>query len=148
MKKVLFLAMIGLALTVTANAQNGKGKAPGKAKENKEWQKERDDDEISRDKVKKEGREDKNKDVLRQRDNEQKSMDAKNSKNIPAKVREAFNRDYPNATNVTWTKSRGNWTAKFGGILGQNSVTYHANGQRVTNATTSQTTPIRKAIDL
>lgn len=36
------------------------------------------------------------------------------SKNQPAKVRAAFQRDYPGATNVRWSKYRGDWTATFG----------------------------------
>lgn len=59
------------------------------------------------------------------------------SKNTPRKVRDAFYRDYPNASNVSWTKDRGVWTANFkrSGIFGGNtSVSYAANGQRVNNA--------------
>ena len=55
------------------------------------------------------------------------------SKNQPAKVRTAFQRDYPYASNVTWTKNQGTWTATFnnGGIFNtRTSATYHANGQR------------------
>lgn len=53
------------------------------------------------------------------------------SKNQPAKVRESFSRDYPNAGNVNWTKYRGDWTATFGnGIFGSRTVVYHASGQR------------------
>lgn len=55
----------------------------------------------------------------------------KASKNQPAKVREAFMRDYPNATNVVWSKYRGDWTATFGtGVFGTRTAVYHANGQR------------------
>lgn len=53
----------------------------------------------------------------------------KPSKNQPAKVREAFKRDYPNAVNVRWTKCRGDWTATFNGIFRSTAV-YHANGIR------------------
>jgi hypothetical protein len=53
------------------------------------------------------------------------------SKNQPAKVREAFYRDYPNAGNVVWSKYRGDWTATFGsGMFGSRTAVYHANGQR------------------
>lgn len=54
----------------------------------------------------------------------------KNSKHIPTKVARAFNNDYPHATNVSWTKSRGDWTARFGNGRYQSSATYHANGER------------------
>jgi hypothetical protein len=53
------------------------------------------------------------------------------SKNQPAKVRDAFYRDYPGATNVVWSKYRGDWTATFGsGLFGTRTAVYHANGQR------------------
>ena len=52
------------------------------------------------------------------------------SKNQPAKVRAAFQRDYPNAGNVTWYKYRGDWTASFGNGLFMSTAVYHANGQR------------------
>lgn len=58
----------------------------------------------------------------------------KYTNNAPRKVRDAFYRDYPNASNVSWTKDRGVWTAHFngGGIFGGgNSVSYKANGQRM-----------------
>jgi hypothetical protein len=52
------------------------------------------------------------------------------SKNQPAKVRSSFQRDYPNTTNVTWTKCRGDWTATFNNGLWRSTAVYHANGQR------------------
>lgn len=58
----------------------------------------------------------------------------KYSNNAPRQVRDAFNRDYPNASNVSWTKDRGVWTANFkrSGLFGGNSsVSYRANGQRI-----------------
>ena len=55
----------------------------------------------------------------------------KPSKNQPAKVRAAFKRDYPNATSVSWTKYRGDWTATFRrGLVGWSTAVYHANGER------------------
>ena len=54
----------------------------------------------------------------------------KPSKNQPAKVRAAFQRDYPNAFNVRWTKCRGDWTATFSGGLFRSTAVYHANGDR------------------
>lgn len=59
---------------------------------------------------------------------------AKYSKNLPTNVSASFIRDYPNATNVTWTKSRGNWIASFPNGYYRTSVSYTANGQR-TNTT-------------
>ncbi len=54
----------------------------------------------------------------------------KYSKNQPAKVRAAFQQDYPNASNVVWTKYRGDWTATFNNGLIRPTAVYHANGQR------------------
>jgi hypothetical protein len=54
----------------------------------------------------------------------------KPSKNQPAKVRAAFQRDYPNTGNVRWTKCRGDWTATFSGSLFRSTAVYHANGER------------------
>jgi hypothetical protein len=54
----------------------------------------------------------------------------KPSKNQPAKVREAFARDYPRAQNVTWSKYRGDWTATFRNGVFTSTAVYHANGER------------------
>ncbi|HLF47146.1 MAG TPA: hypothetical protein VI548_12015 [Chitinophagaceae bacterium] len=54
----------------------------------------------------------------------------KPSKNQPAKVRASFQRDYPNANNVSWSKYRGDWTATFGNGLNYSTAVYHANGDR------------------
>lgn len=54
----------------------------------------------------------------------------KPSKNQPAKVREAFQGDYPTAVNVRWTKCRGDWTATFSGAVFRSTAVYHANGDR------------------
>ena len=52
------------------------------------------------------------------------------SKNQPTKVSAAFQRDYPNAVNVNWSKYRGDWTATFGNGLYRSTAVYHANGER------------------
>jgi len=54
----------------------------------------------------------------------------KPAKNQPAKVRAAFASDYPNAKNVSWSKYRGQWTARFSNGLTTSTAVYHANGQR------------------
>ena len=54
----------------------------------------------------------------------------KASKNQPAKVRVSFQRDYPNASNVSWSKYRGDWTATFRNGFGMSTAVYHANGDR------------------
>jgi len=58
------------------------------------------------------------------------NFSGKPSKNQPAKVREAFNRDYPNVTNVVWSKYRGDWTATFSNAWGRPTAVYHANGEK------------------
>lgn len=54
----------------------------------------------------------------------------KASKNQPAKVRAAFARDYPNTSNVSWSKYRGDWTATFHHGATRSTAVYHANGER------------------
>jgi hypothetical protein len=54
----------------------------------------------------------------------------KPSKNQPAKVKDAFSKDYPNASGVTWSKYRGDWTATFSNGITKSTAVYHANGQR------------------
>lgn len=61
---------------------------------------------------------------------DQKGSCMKPSKNQPAKVRSSFQRDYPNAMNVRWTKCRGNWTASFNYGVSRSTAVYHANGDR------------------
>jgi len=63
----------------------------------------------------------------------------KPSKNQPAKVRSSFQRDYPNATGVYWSKYRGDWTATFRNGIWTSTAVYHANGDR-----RDTRTPIRK----
>jgi hypothetical protein len=54
----------------------------------------------------------------------------KPSKNQPSKVRASFQRDYPNATGVYWSKYRGDWTATFRNGIWMSTAVYHANGDR------------------
>ena len=54
----------------------------------------------------------------------------KSSKNQPTKARQAFAPDYPGATNVSWSKYRGDWTATFSNNGVTSTAVYHANGQR------------------
>jgi hypothetical protein len=54
----------------------------------------------------------------------------KPSVNQPNNVRDAFQRDYPNATNVSWSKYRGDWTVAFRDGLNMSTAVYHANGER------------------
>lgn len=52
------------------------------------------------------------------------------SKNQPKKVTAAFLRDYPGATNVSWGKYKGDYTATFNNGLWRSTAVYHANGER------------------
>jgi hypothetical protein len=52
------------------------------------------------------------------------------SKNQPAKVRLSFNKEFPNATAVSWSKYRGDWTATFKNGIFYSTAVYHANGNR------------------
>ena len=70
----------------------------------------------------------------------------KPSKNQPAKVRSAFARDYPNATGVSWSKYRGDWTATFNRGLTRSVAVYHANGQRKDTRTIVQKAQLPKII--
>jgi len=71
---------------------------------------------------------------------------AKASKNQPAKVRSAFASDYPNASNVSWSKYRGDWTATFNNGVSRSVAVYHANGQRKDTRTVIQKTQLPKTI--
>ena len=70
----------------------------------------------------------------------------KASKNQPAKVRTNFSNDYPNATNVSWSKYRGDWTATFNNGISRSVAVYHANGQRKDTRTVVQKTQLPKII--
>lgn len=70
---------------------------------------------------------------------------------VPAKVQAAFARDYGNVSGVTWSKSRGNWTASYnGGLFGgaRSIATYHANGARVDTRTTVPLTQIPQPVTI
>src|SRR5687767_12417136 len=142
MKKFfLFFLSVTISLSVLAQGNSGgKGKDrqkdivkssktdnPGKSKEKEDKIKKEKEDKL------KKAKEDKVKDD----DHDRKvwyGIDGnscmKPSKNQPAKVRAAFQRDYPNATNVRWTKCRGDWTASFNGNMFRSTAVYHANGER------------------
>ncbi len=147
MKKILFL-FIAATISLTAISQgnshghgNGKGekqKHDKKYKDREDGQYDRNDDDRRDDERDNRNRDDRRYDERdnRNRDNRDNNwnnnhQNGKYSKNTPAKVRDAFYRDYPNSRNVSWTKSQGVWTAHFGNGLFNRSVSYRANGQRV-----------------
>jgi putative PepSY-like beta-lactamase-inhibitor len=51
------------------------------------------------------------------------------SKDVPVAVKSALEKKYPQATNVTWEKEKGNYEANWGGKSGEdNSVQYTPSG--------------------
>ncbi|MFT3978993.1 MAG: hypothetical protein QM687_00895 [Ferruginibacter sp.] len=121
MKKTLLLLVTAcLAFAAPSMAQSGKAK---KSKQNKHQQ--------NCDNRNDQSRNDQSRNNDWRYDDDRYSSN--NNNNAPRKVRDAFYRDYPNAKDVSWTKSRGVWTATFrNGLFNSNrSVSYAANGSRV-----------------
>lgn len=129
MKKLFALLLSFTIVTVGLAQGNGNGKG------NKKWK----DKSTKHEKIH-DRHEDDNSGILGRRDDDDRRRNSdynrgqgKSAKNQPAKVRAAFQRDYPNATNVSWTKNQGSWTATFnnGRIFNsRTSATYHSNGER------------------
>ncbi|MBB1284527.1 hypothetical protein HRH25_09095 [Flavisolibacter sp. BT320] len=69
------------------------------------------------------------------------------SKNQPAKVRQAFAADYPHASQVSWSKYRGDWTATFNNGPLRSTAVYHANGQRKDTRTAIDRPQLPRAIE-
>jgi Rieske Fe-S protein len=92
-----------------------------KSKENKKVKDDDDDAEIATPSVKKNKESKKGKAEGIDRDLK--------AQKVPAKVREQFALDFPNATDVRWTKRRGDFSAFFNGYS-EKLARYHANGQR------------------
>ena len=141
MKKLLFISAITLISAGTfAQGKSGKNK-----EKNTEWRKDSDDRQDKKDKDENRDERDERRDDMKdKRDDRNENHNdnrkttgnryGKYSKNTPRKVGDAFRRDYPNATNVSWTKDQGVWTASFGGgglFNGNKTVSYRANGERV-----------------
>lgn len=120
---LLFVSILSIGISAQGNSQEkGKGKEKSTASTSNDKNKEKD-----------------NKEVKDRADHEKKIWEGtytkaadgpKPSKNQPAKVRVTFQRDYPNATNVHWSKYRGDWTATFKNGLWMSTAVYHANGDR------------------
>lgn len=146
MKKII-IAVLMLVLSNVLFAQKNKPAKNDKSwKEGKEWNKEKvkkekdDDDDMDDDKGKNDKEERKwkkdnkeNEDRENASNSKSKHKDGKHleSKNIPDKVKDAFNSEFPNAKNVTWTKSKGKWTATFSNDLFSKTVSYNANGSKL-----------------
>jgi hypothetical protein len=129
MKKILLFS-VSVIISVSMLAQGNSG---GK----KDKDKKKDKDNTSQTDNKDNSKEKEDKDKAKNDEHDSKVWDGignkscmKPSKNQPAKVREAFQRDYPNAVNVRWTKCRGDWTASFNGLIFRSTAVYHANGDR------------------
>lgn len=136
--KKFFLFTIAAAVSLGAVAQSKKSKNH-KDKDNKHSSK-KDKDYDDDDRNARWEKNDRNDDVYgndddrRDRRNDDDDYSHNSGNNLPRKVRDAFRRDYPNASNVNWSKDRGIWSATFrrrGLIGGNNTVSYRANGQRV-----------------
>lgn len=121
MKKFLFL-LLASSLTFPVMAQ-GKGKDKQKDKGKSEQAGNKENDNSSKDRVEFEKR-------VWDGTYSKESDGPKPSKNQPAKVRANFQRDYPNATGVYWSKYRGDWTATFRNGIWMSTAVYHANGDR------------------
>lgn len=162
MKKLLFLFVTATLAFAAPSFAQGKGNGKWKKQKSENHQGDQDD------RYRRNGNWDNRRDDDRRyetRDRRYDNGNQKYSKNAPRKVRDAFYRDYPNARNVRWTKDRGVWTAYFDGggwFGGSNSVSYAANGQRVSgntgvysrrtdrnrNTTTTSRTQKRSPIDV
>jgi len=128
--KQLFILLLASIFSVTIAAQ-------GKSQEKSKGKDKTTPATVSNDKSKAKAKD--NKDVKDRSAHEKKIWDGtyvsvadgpKPSKNQPAKVRAAFQRDYPNASNVYWSKYRGDWTATFRNGAWMSTAVYHANGDR------------------
>ena len=51
-------------------------------------------------------------------------------KHQPKKVTAALLRDYPHASNIIWSKYKGDYTATFNNGIFKSTAVYHANGDR------------------
>jgi uncharacterized protein YxeA len=147
MKRILFL-LTALTFSIAIMAQGNSGANKDKAKDKgKSAAVDKIKDKEKTDKEKKEKADHDNK--IWEGTSDKGGAGPKASKNQPAKVREAFQRDYSNATNVYWTKYRGDWTATFGNGIWRSTAVYHANGERRdTRTPVSRENVPRKILDV
>ncbi|MEJ7611730.1 MAG: hypothetical protein WKF88_11175 [Ferruginibacter sp.] len=133
MKKLFLFAAVAF-LSVNAIAQGkSKGKGHGNGKEKSKMHKEHNDDDDRENSGKYEQRK-KDKETAEQRRQREtvngRNQTGKMSKNQPKKVQAALLRDYPNATNIVWSKYKGDYTATFNNGVFRSTAVYHANGAR------------------
>lgn len=130
MKKLLtFIAAITIAFS--GMAQNGKAKGHYKNK-SENYNKDR-----SRDRDDRNTYGNNNNRNWSGNNNNQNNNQGGYSNNLPNPVRAAFYRDFPNAGNVSWTKTNGYWTASFPNGMYRVTATYSANGQRINSGSTA-----------
>lgn len=140
MKKLLiFTAIIFVSTTVLAQKQKQKDR-PEKGK------KEARDVVLGNEKKQAGNETAKNVDIIWDGTKDKDGGSPKYSKNQPAKVRVAFEKDYPNAAGVSWSKYRGDWTATFNNGIVRSVAVYHANGQRKDTRTAIEKTQLPKII--
>lgn len=113
MKQICVLSL--LLLTTMFSYAQGKEKEKTKGKEKQEMKKQKKQD--------------------NEQDGQQGNGNSKIRKNIPTKVRQSFNADYPGAVNDIWTKNRGDWTVTFTNNVFRSTATYHSNGDRIDTRT-------------
>jgi len=130
MRKLIFIGItIILSLSISAQGNSeGKGKGKDKSKNEKtDKGKKAEVDEKQEKEIKDKQEHDRK---VWEGTSDKSGNGPKPSKNQPAKVRSSFQRDYPNAQNVNWSKYRGDWTATFGNGAFRSTAIYHANGER------------------
>lgn len=140
MKKIITVSLcLMMATLVIAQGNNGKNKEKDKQKNNPSAQQGNpgQSDPGNSGSNKQNKNQNNNEAKQREEDHDRKVWDGigdkscmKPSKNQPAKVRAAFQRDFPYAMNVRWTKCRGDWTATFDRLPFRSTAVYHANGDR------------------
>lgn len=133
--KKLFLLIIGFSFCLTMIAQGNKGgNKGGNNKGNENAKNEKSANPKTAEEKKKELNDKKEKDGQVKKvwagTNDRNGGGPKSSKNQPAKVSGAFQRDYPNASNISWSKYRGDWTSSFQNGPFISTAVYHANGER------------------
>ncbi len=116
MKQLFFLGAVLMISTSTMAQGNSKGKGKDKEKPKSEIGN-------SQDQRKETDKNDKN---WNKGNSKQKGY----AKNQPKKVTAALLRDYPAATNISWNKYKGDYTATFNNGAWRSTAVYHANGDR------------------
>jgi hypothetical protein len=127
-KNILLIAGLVISLTIMAQGNSGNNKKDnGKSKSEKSVAKK---DKKQKEKEEKATKNEHNKKVWDGTYGKRSKGGPKPSVNQPNNVRDAFQKDYPNATNVSWSKYRGDWSVAFQNGSNMSTAVYHANGER------------------